>query len=53
MISVKALRALVASEWSVVLWVGLLMPIHVVHLSSVAAVEVWNHASGHATHRMA
>lgn len=53
MISVKGLRALIASEWSVVLRVGGLMPIHVVHLSGMPVVKMRHHADGHTAHRVA
>lgn len=50
-ISIKALWALVATEWPVVWWIGLLrvMSVHLRVLSSVAAVESGHHAMWHAT----
>lgn len=49
-VAVEALWALIASERSVVLWVGLLrmVAIQLVHGRGVTAVERWHHAMRHA-----
>lgn len=53
-ISVEALRTLVAPKRSVILWARLLcvVSIHLLHLRGVATVEAWTHTVVHAIHHL-
>jgi len=53
MIAVEALWALVALEWSVILgiWLGLGVPIHLLHVGCVATAERWHHLTWHSSHK--
>ena len=50
-IAVEALRALITSERSIILWRGLLrVAVHLLHLRSVPAVESMYHSVWHWSH---